>query len=178
MNIDITVYLDGFHGDTSRTFAIGNVDRKGAHLLKTSQEALRVGIAACGPGKPFRAIGHAIHSFIHGSTKPESTGSYNTRPQCDDVVYPICSAFTGHGIGSKFHMRPWIIHTKNEEPEVMVPGDCFTIEPIILQTSREDETSIWLWNDGWTASTDNGARGAVFEHTVLITEDGVDILTG
>lgn len=170
VNLDITAYLDGFHGDTSRTVTVGQVDDKGLHLLKTAQEALKLGISVCRPGVPYRGIGAAIHSFIYGSaTTP--------RPQCDDVVYTICNAFSGHGIGRAFHTRPYIVHSYNEEPGIMEPGDCFTIEPIILQTGVGERPRIWIWPDNWTASTDNGARGAVFEHTVMITNDGADVLT-
>ncbi|KAG8825226.1 hypothetical protein FRC18_010354 [Serendipita sp. 400] len=181
INIDVTVYLDGYHGDTSRSFAIGNVDEKGKHLLATAYEARRIGIDVCGPNRHYRNIGKAIHDFIHGSYPSSISSAQQSnrkqRPCIEDIEYTICNAFSGHGIGREFHTRPWIFHSKNDEPEVMEPGDCFTIEPIVLQTGIGRETPIWIWADGWTASTENGARGAVFEHTIIITKDGVDILT-
>ncbi|PVF96545.1 Creatinase/aminopeptidase [Serendipita vermifera] len=187
INVDVTVFLDGYHGDTSRTFAVGDVDAKGQHLLSTAYQALQVGISACGPGKPIKGIGNAIQRFISsGRVDPQSqvlplAGQVpfqtESRPQHDGIVYNICSAFSGHGIGSQFHTQPWIYHSSNDEPGIMEPGDSFTIEPIILQSNLDEPTQVWIWGDDWTTSTENGARGAVFEHTVMITPNGVDILT-
>ncbi|EIN11026.1 Creatinase/aminopeptidase [Punctularia strigosozonata HHB-11173 SS5] len=164
INIDITVYKNGMHGDTSRTFLVGDVDDKGRNLVKTSLDALHAGISVCGPHVPYKAIGRAI----------------------DDVArrrgYSISQMFTGHGIGSVFHRPPWIHHTVNEEPGVMLPGQCFTIEPCLIQGTN---TEAFMWPDGWTTSTlansprnhQNCARSAQFEHMVLITETGADVLT-
>ncbi|KAF7432649.1 hypothetical protein PC9H_004591 [Pleurotus ostreatus] len=156
INIDITVYLDGFHGDTSQTFLVGEVDAKGRELVDLTNKALHHGIAACGPGMRFRDIGQAIRESIKGF----------------DVS--ISPQFTGHGIGSVFHHPPWIIHDINDEPGVMAPGHCFTIEPALIQGSKP---TAWIFPDGWTASTENCARSAQAEHMVLITPDGVDVLT-
>ncbi|KAI9447868.1 methionyl aminopeptidase [Lactarius indigo] len=149
VNIDITVYLDGYHGDTSRTFLVGNVDEAGKELVVTTGEALDVGIAVCGPGKPFKSIGQAIHDFA------------------DRRGYSVSSQFTGHGIGEVFHRSPWILHHRNEEPGTMMPGHCFTIEPCLIQGSNPRG---WIFPDGWTASTEK-------EHMVLITEDGAEVIT-
>ncbi|KAF9235584.1 methionine aminopeptidase [Melanogaster broomeanus] len=158
INIDITVYLNGYHGDTSQTFLVGNVDQQGRDLVEMTNAALEVGINACGPGRPFKAIGQAIHEFIH------------------DTSYSVCTAFAGHGIGRAFHRPPWIYHSLNEEPGVMLPGHCFTIEPCVVQGSNP---RIWIFPDGWTASTEASIqdRDAQAEHMILITETGVDVVT-
>ncbi|KAJ7146328.1 methionyl aminopeptidase [Mycena epipterygia] len=156
INIDITVYLDGYHGDTSQTFLVGNVDAPGTELVKVTNEALEVGIAACGPGRPFRDIGKAIHNLIR------------------DTSFSISPQFTGHGIGTAFHRKPWIIHNLNDEPEIMRPGHCFTIEPCIIQGKTP---TCWIFPDGWTASTEDCARSAQAEHMILITENGAEVLT-
>ncbi|KAI0268082.1 methionyl aminopeptidase [Gloeopeniophorella convolvens] len=156
VNIDITVYLDGYHGDTSSTFLVGNVDDTGKDLVAVTNEALDIGIAECGPGRPFKSIGKAIHDFA------------------DKRGYSISSDFTGHGIGQVFHRSPWILHHRNDEPGVMLPGHCFTIEPCLIQGSNPRS---WIFPDGWTASTENCARSAQKEHMILITEHGADVIT-
>ncbi|EMD40351.1 hypothetical protein CERSUDRAFT_45112 [Gelatoporia subvermispora B] len=156
INIDITVFKDGFHGDTSRTFLVGNVDDMGRELIQVTEDALELAIAECGPGRPFKNIGRAIHNFLR------------------DKDYSVSPQFTGHGIGDVFHRPPWILHHLNEEPGVMQPGHCFTIEPAIVQGTNP---KAWIWPDGWTASTLNCSRSAQAEHMILITETGADILT-
>jgi len=156
VNIDITVFLDGYHGDTSKTFLVGDVDDQGRDLVNTSLDAVESGIRACGPGRPFKGIGKAIYELA-------LSRGFSVSPQ-----------FSGHGIGKVFHRPPWILHDLNEEPGVMLPGHCFTIEPCIIQGS---DARGWLFPDGWTTSTENCARSAQEEHMVLITETGVDVLT-
>jgi len=156
LNIDVTVYLNGYHGDTSRTFLVGDVDEEGRDLIGVTSEALEAGIAVCGPGKPFKAIGKAIHDFA------------------DKRGYSVSSQFTGHGIGEVFHRAPWILHHRNEEPGIMLPGHCFTIEPCLIQGSNPRG---WIFPDGWTASTENCARSAQKEHMVLITEHAAEVIT-
>ncbi|KAM6496439.1 methionine aminopeptidase [Amanita muscaria] len=160
INIDITVYLNGYHGDTSETFLVGNVDEMGKSLVASSLLALHAGISTCAPGRPFKSIGQAIHDLVHRSS--------------EDHTYSINTQLTGHGIGTDFHKQPWIVHDINEEPDIMVPGDCFTIEPSIVQGSNPRG---WIFPDGWTMSTENCARSAQAEHTVLITDTGADVLT-
>ncbi|KAK0207102.1 methionyl aminopeptidase [Desarmillaria ectypa] len=162
INIDITVYLDEYHGDTSETFLVGDVDAEGRVLCAVTSGALKAGIAACGPGKPFKGIGQAIHYYVAGS-----------RSQLG-MDFCISQQFTGHGIGTAFHTKPWIFHSYNEEPGIMKPGHCFTIEPSIIQGT---DPKGWLFPDGWTTSTENCARSAQAEHMILITESGADILT-
>ncbi|KAI9513227.1 methionyl aminopeptidase [Russula earlei] len=156
VNVDITVFLDGFHGDTSRTFLVGDVDELGRALVSATDEALDAGIAVCGPGKPLRSIGNAIHAVA------------------DKRGYSVSSQFSGHGIGEVFHRSPWILHHRNEEPGVMLPGHCFTIEPCLIQGFNPRS---WIFPDGWTASTENCARSAQKEHMVLITEHGAEVIT-
>ncbi|KAM6488857.1 methionine aminopeptidase [Amanita muscaria] len=165
INIDITVYLNGYHGDTSETFLVGNVDAKGKSLVATSLLALHAGISICAPGRPFKSIGQAIHDSVHQSSVNVSA---------EEDIYSINTQLTGHGIGTDFHKQPWIVHDINEEPGIMVPGDCFTIEPSIVQGSNPRG---WIFPDGWTMSTENCARSAQAEHTVLITDTGADVLT-
>ncbi|KAI0658629.1 peptidase M24, structural domain-containing protein [Cubamyces menziesii] len=156
VNVDITVHLDGFHGDTSRTFLVGDVDDKGRELVQLTDAALEAGISVCGPGRPFKSIGRAIHELLRGK-------DYCVSPQ-----------FSGHGIGREFHRQPWIFHHLNDEPGEMRPGDCFTIEPAIIQGT---DPHGWTFPDGWTVSTENCARAAQAEHMVYITENGAEVLT-
>ncbi|KAF9226912.1 methionyl aminopeptidase [Gyrodon lividus] len=156
INIDITVYLNGYHGDTSRMFLIGDVDQQGRDLIEMTNAALETGISVCGPGRPFKAIGKAIHDLVRHTS------------------YSVCTAFAGHGIGQVFHRPPWIYHSLNEEPGIMLPGHCFTIEPCIVQGSNP---RVWIFPDGWTASTENCARSAQAEHMILVTETGAEVLT-
>jgi len=156
VNIDITLFLNGYHGDTSQTFLVGEVDEQGKKLVQITNEALERAITACGPGRPFKEIGKAIHELLLHKN------------------YSVSSQFTGHGIGTVFHCAPWILHQLNDEPGVMEPGHCFTIEPAVVQGA---DPRGWIFPDGWTASTQNCARSAQAEHMVLITESGVDVLT-
>ncbi|KAJ7361129.1 methionyl aminopeptidase [Mycena albidolilacea] len=154
--IDITVYLDGYHGDTAQTFLVGTVDEPGKELVKVTNAALDAGIGACGPGRPFSEIGRAIHDIIR------------------DTSFCVSPHFTGHGIGTTFHRKPWVIHDLNDEPEIMRPGHCFTIEPCIIEGKTP---TCWVFPDGWTASTEDCARSAQAEHMVLITDSGYEVLT-
>lgn len=156
INVDLTIYLDGWHGDTSRTFLLPDVDKPGRDLVAGTEEAVELAIRQCGPGRPYNAIGKTIQDFAerHG--------------------FSVNTQFGGHGIGRHFHMPPWIQHHRNSDLGEMKPGDCFTIEPPLVQGSKSRGI---LWDDGWTMSTESGARSAQFEHQVLVTHDGVDVLT-
>ncbi|KIM38727.1 hypothetical protein M413DRAFT_447677 [Hebeloma cylindrosporum] len=156
VNIDVTLYLNGYHGDTSQTFLVGDVDAPGRDLVEITNHALERAIAVCGPGVPFKRIGNAISQVLMGKE------------------YVVSSQFTGHGIGKVFHCSPWILHHLNDEPGIMEPGHCFTIEPAIIQGSNPRG---WIFPDGWAASTENCARSAQAEHMILITENGADVLT-
>ncbi|KAI9279633.1 peptidase M24, structural domain-containing protein [Sporodiniella umbellata] len=157
INVDVTVYLNGYHGDTSATFLVGdNVDEKGKALVQCTKESMDMAIRACGPNVPYKEIGRIIsqHADKHG--------------------YSVSDELSGHGIGKEFHCHPLIFHHANEEEGVMTPGTIFTIEPMLCQGTA----SGIMWPDQWTISTIDGGRSAQFEHTILITEDGVEILTG
>ncbi|KAL5279062.1 METAP1D family protein [Megaselia abdita] len=156
INIDITVFLNGYHGDCSKTYLVGNVDERGRHLVKSNEECLNKAIGLCGPGVPLNLIGGFCESFAK---------------LCKLKVIP---AFIGHGIGSYFHGPPEILHFKNNYPGIMQQGMTFTIEPIFTTGESEE---IEIQEDGWTAMTVDGARTSQFEHTILITEDGYEILT-
>ena len=156
VNLDITIYLDGMHGDCSATFAVGEVDEASRRLMRVTQECLELGIAAVRPGRPLSDIGKAIerHASAHG--------------------YGVVRAFCGHGIGEDFHMDPQVLHYY--EPRARQPieeGMVFTIEPM-LTTGKPDHD---VWPDGWTAVTVDGGRAAQFEHTLLVRRDGAEILT-
>ncbi|KAI8360354.1 peptidase M24, structural domain-containing protein [Mortierella sp. GBAus27b] len=156
INIDITVYLDGYHGDTSATFLVGNVDQAGRDLVERTKEALDAAIAVCGPGVPLKRIGKTIQDIADG------------------YHYTISEQFSGHGIGKEFHCLPLIYHHDNEEEGNMERGMIFTIEPMFCQGSAMGVQ----WPDKWTVATADGGRSAQFEHTILITEDGAERLTG
>ncbi|KAI8876420.1 methionyl aminopeptidase-like protein [Backusella circina FSU 941] len=155
INIDITVYLDGYHGDTSATFMVGEVDERGKALVECTKETLDKAIAISGPNVPLKEVGRVICDIA------EKNG------------YSVSDELSGHGIGKEFHCLPLVYHHRNEEEGVMTVGSTFTIEPILCQGSA---TGI-MWPDQWTISTVDGGRSAQFEHTLLVTEDGVDILT-
>ncbi|KAI8054531.1 peptidase M24, structural domain-containing protein [Syncephalis plumigaleata] len=155
INVDVTVYRQGYHGDTSATFLVGQVDAQGQALVNTTREAMEAAINVCGPGVPLREIGRTICDLA------ESRG------------FRVSNELSGHGIGRLFHTLPLIFHHRNDEPGTMQPGMTFTIEPVICQGSAQSR----LWPDGWTLVTKDGGRSAQFEHTILITEDGYEILT-
>ncbi|MFZ5467933.1 MAG: type I methionyl aminopeptidase [Myxococcota bacterium] len=156
VNLDVTIYLDGMHGDCSATFAVGAVDADSQRLMRVTQECLQLGIEAVKPGRPLRAIGAAIEAHA------KKTGM--------GVVREFC----GHGIGEVFHADPQICHY--DDPDATQPmeeGMLFTIEPMITLGSPE----LQLWDDGWTVVTADGRRSAQYEHTVLVTREGAELLT-
>ena len=156
VNIDISVYLGGYHGDLNETLLVGSVDEAGKALVRGSWECLAAAIAMCKPGVRFRDIGDVI-------TAKASRGNLS-------VVRTYC----GHGIGELFHCAPNIPHyANNKAAGTMKPGMVFTIEPMINLGSWKDVT----WPDGWTSVTVDGKRSAQFEHTLLITDTGVEVLT-
>lgn len=155
VNIDVTVFFNGYHGDCSKTFLVGNVDAKGRFLVESTEECVYKAIELCRPGQPFKAIGQFIERFAH-----------------ERKLEPI-PAYIGHGIGSYFHGPPEIYHFDNDLPGKMEPNITFTIEPILSLGGPE----IDIEDDGWTSMTVDGALTAQFEHTILITENGSEILT-
>lgn len=155
INIDVTVYLDGYHGDTSETFLIGGVDEAGRRLVETARRCRDEAIAACKPGAKLCVIGNTISEIAQASG------------------FQVCPYFIGHGIGSHFHCHPEIWHHANDNDMTMEEGMSFTIEPIVMEGSVDFK----ILGDKWTAVSADDKRSAQFEHTVVITCDGVDILT-
>lgn len=160
MNIDVTIYHDGVHGDCSETVFVGGVeacDPKVRDLVVTTYEAWQAAIDACKPGVKYNELGGIIEDII----KPKG--------------YSSVREFCGHGIGRVFHAAPNVLHYRNAQKlGTMAPGHCFTIEPMICMGSAKPVN----WPDKWTAATADGKHTAQFEHTLLITEDGVNALTG
>ena len=156
VNIDVTVFVDGVHGDTNATYPVGRVDPESARLVEETRTCLERGIGAVRPGRPVSDIGRAIESHAH------SCG------------FGVVRAFVGHGIGTVFHNGLVIPHFYDPTADtVMEPGMTFTIEPMITAGAWQHR----MWEDGWTAVTADGRRTAQFEHTILVTDDGAEILT-
>ncbi|XP_038684200.1 methionine aminopeptidase 1A-like [Tripterygium wilfordii] len=156
VNVDVTVYYKGVHGDLNETYFVGNVDEESRRLVQCTFECLDKAISIVKPGVRFREIGEVInrHALMSGFS----------------VVKSIC----GHGIGELFHCAPNIPHYgRNKAVGVMKAGQTFTIEPMINAGVWRDR----MWADGWTAVTADGKRSAQFEHTLLVTETGVEVLT-
>jgi methionyl aminopeptidase len=156
VNLDVTVYLDGVHGDTNATFGVGNVDTESQRLVAVTKECLERGVDAVVPGRPVSDIGRAIQRHA------------------EDAGFGVVRNYCGHGIGEVFHSGPQIPHYfEPSATTVMEPGMTFTIEPMITVGNWRHV----MWDDGWTAVTADGRRTAQFEHTVLVTESGADVLT-
>ena len=157
LNIDITAYIDGFHGDSNQTFLVGDVKPEVAELVERTREALARGIAVVAPGRSVNLIGRAIESYAK---------RFN---------YGVVRDFTGHGIGEAFHSGLIIPHYDSapKYSDEMQVGMVFTIEPMLtLGTYQWD-----MWADGWTVVTKDKSITAQFEHTLVVTETGADILT-
>ena len=157
LNIDVTTILDGYFGDTSRMFTVGPVSEAARHLMQITKECLDLGIEQCQPGNKTGQIGHAItgHAMSAG--------------------YSVVHEFCGHGVGLQFHEDPEINHkSKPTKGVVMRPGMIFTIEPMINQGKARTKTDK---RDGWTARTIDHKLSAQYEHTILITETGHEVLT-
>jgi methionyl aminopeptidase len=156
VNIDITAYLNGVHGDTDATYLVGEVDDESRLLVERTREAMLRGVGAVAPGRALNAIGRVIESYARR------------------FRYGVVRDFTGHGIGTAFHSGLVVPHYDDPAATtVLEPGMTFTIEPMLNLGSHE-----WrMWDDGWTVVTLDGSRSAQFEHTVLVTDTGVEILT-
>jgi methionyl aminopeptidase len=156
VNLDVTIFLDGMHGDCSATFLVGEVDDAGKKLVEVTRECLRLGIEAVKPGVQLREIGLAIE------------------PYAVKNGYGVVRAYAGHGIGEVFHTPLQVPHyDEPEAKEILEPGMVFTIEPMI----SEGTWDIRHWRDGWTVVTADGKRSAQFEHTIVVTGTGAEILT-
>jgi methionyl aminopeptidase len=156
VNVDVTAYLDGVHGDTNQTFCVGAVSDEVRQLVERTREATMRGIKAVAPGRPLNVIGRVIEAYAKR------------------FGYGVVRDFGGHGIGESFHSGLFVPHYDNPElAVVMEPGMTFTIEPMItLGTYRHD-----MWDDGWTVLTRDRRWTAQFEHMVAVTESGFEILT-
>lgn len=157
LNIDITVIKDGYHGDTSRMYTVGEVSNKAKALIKTTYEGMMAGINAVKSGAYLYDIGTAIERVVgpHG--------------------YGIVKDYCGHGLGRVFHEDPMVLHYANREfANVRLRNNLtFTVEPMVNVGNHRTE----LQNDGWTVLTADRSLSAQFEHTIAVTEDGVEILT-
>lgn len=162
INVDVTSYKGGFHGDSSRMYLVGgekSCSKEALTLVRVTKEALLVGVNEVAPGKRFGDIGAAIQEFI------ASTG----------LNYGIVREYTGHGLGRDFHEPPQVLHFgRRGSGETMKVGMTFTIEPMLNIGSPEVKLS---QEDGWTVTTKDGSLSAQWEHTVLVTPTGYEILT-
>ena len=156
LNIDITVIKDDYHGDTSKMFCVGEVTPFAKRLIKVTQEAMNLAIKQVKPGARLGDIGHAIQKHAESNR------------------YSVVREFCGHGIGRQFHEEPQVLHYgKAGTGETLVEGMIFTIEPMINIGKRDSK----ILADGWTAVTKDHSLSAQFEHTILVTADGYEILT-
>jgi methionyl aminopeptidase len=156
VNVDITAFIGGVHGDTNATFLAGAVDEESRLLVERTREAMMRGIRAVAPGRPLNAIGRVIESYARR------------------FGYGVVRDFTGHGIGTTFHSGLVVPHFDDPDVKlIMEPGMTFTIEPMLTLGTIDYD----IWPDGWTAVTKDRKRTAQFEHTLLVTVDGYEILT-
>jgi len=157
VNLDVTTYIGGVHGDTNATFFVGDVDAESRALVNVTEECMWHGIEAVRPGRPLSDIGRAIETHAKKHR------------------YGVVRAFIGHSIGELFHGDIQVLHYYDERANmIMRPGMTFTIEPMITLGTWQHKM---IFDDDWTAVTADGKRTAQFEHTILVTDDGVDVLT-
>ncbi len=156
LNVDVTAYLNGVHGDTNQTFCVGDVSEEARLLVDRTREATMRGIRAVAPGRPLNAVGRVIEAYAKR------------------FGYGVVRDFGGHGIGETFHSGLFVPHY--DQPNlnvVMEPGMTFTVEPMITLGTHQHE----MWRDGWTVVTKDRKWTAQFEHTVAVTDTGYEILT-
>ena len=156
LNIDVTVVLDGWHGDSSRMYAAGQASTKAQKLMEVTHQAMMLGVAAVKPGGTLGDLGHAIQVYVEANR------------------FSVVRDFCGHGIGRRFHEAPNILHFgRPGEGPVLRPGMFFTIEPMVNAGRPE----VKVLDDGWTAVTRDRSLSAQFEHMVGVTEDGCEVFT-
>ena len=156
VNIDVTAFVNGVHGDTNATFLAGDVDEESRLLVERTREATQRAIRAVRPGRELNVVGRVIESYARR------------------FGYGVVRDFTGHGIGRSFHSGLVVLHYDAPDvTTVLEPGMTFTIEPMITLGSVDYD----IWDDGWTVVTKDRSRTAQFEHTVLVTADGAEVLT-
>ncbi|MCF6476668.1 type I methionyl aminopeptidase [Nonomuraea sp. MG754425] len=156
VNVDITAYIGGVHGDTDATFLAGDVDEESRLLVERTREAMMRAIRAVAPGRQLNVVGRVIEAYAKR------------------FGYGVVRDFTGHGIGTSFHSGLMVPHYDDPSLRVeLVAGMTFTIEPMLTLGTIEYE----IWPDKWTAVTKDGKRTAQFEHTIVVTDTGSEILT-
>ncbi len=156
INVDITVIKDGYHGDTSKMFSVGKTSIQAERLSKISYECLKLGIKKVKPGAHLGDIGHTIQQYAESHS------------------YSVVREYCGHGIGLKFHEDPQVLHYGQANTGILLePGMIFTIEPMINAGKRH----VKLMKDGWTVLTKDRSLSAQWEHTILVTEEGYEVLT-
>ena len=156
VNVDVTSIIDGWHGDTSKTFFVGDPGIKARKITEVAQRALDIGISMVRPGATLGDIGHAIQTYVEAE-------------KCS-VVREYC----GHGIGRRFHEEPQVLHFGHAGSGLeLTPGMVFTIEPMINAGKKD----IKQLGDGWTVVTKDHSLSAQYEHTLLVTETGYEVLT-
>ena len=156
LNIDVTVIKDGYHGDSSYMFLLGKPSVQATRLVRTAYQAMRIGIATVKPGRKLGDVGHAIQQFA------------------EKERYSVVREYCGHGIGRNFHEEPQVLHYGKPDTGLeLLPGMVFTIEPMINAGKRH----VNLLPDGWTVVTRDHSLSAQWEHTILVTDTGHEILT-
>lgn len=155
VNVDVTLYMNGFHADTARTWICGRGDDSAERLVSSTREALEAAVSTVRAGAAFNAIGTAVSDIA------EREG------------FGVVKDLVGHGIGEFFHGVPQVYHCRTNDKRKMQEGTTFTIEPVLTEGSPE-----WItWDDGWTNATRDGGRTAQFEHTLVVTANGCEVLT-
>lgn len=157
INIDVTVIKDGLHGDTSRMYLVGNVPTLARRLVDVTREAMFRGIRAVRPGASLRAVGRAIQQYVESER------------------FSVVREYCGHGIGRVYHDDPQVLHydSPDQDKVQLAAGMTFTVEPMVNAGARHTR----LLPDGWTVVTKDRSLSAQWEHTVLVTDDGVELLT-
>ncbi len=156
INIDVTCYLNGYHGDTSKTYAVGKISSAAKKLMDVTYRCLEEGVAAASPGNYFGDIGRAIQDLA------------------DEYDYGVVRQFCGHGIGRAFHEDPMVLHYRTSGRGTKITeGMVFTVEPMI----NEGSDDVYVAEDGWTVFTKDGKLSAQYEHTLAMTRNGPEVLT-
>ncbi len=156
INVDVTCILNGYFGDSCRMYPVGNISQNAQNLINTTKECLDEAIKSLSPFCPLNRVGDAIQNIA------------------DKAGYSVVDMFGGHGIGNAFHEEPFVYHNKLRDKQMIcAPGMVFTIEPMINEGTHKAK----ILKDNWTAVTADGRLSAQWEHTVLITEDGVEVMT-
>lgn len=158
LNVDVTSIVDGWHGDSSETFMVGQVSDEARKLVQCTHDCLWKAIRALSPGCRVSVIGDAITDYAHAQG------------------YGVVEEYVGHGLGRKFHQPPTVPHVATDESRrtKILPGTCFTVEPMINAGTKD---TLQSRRDGWTVRTKDGKLSAQFEHTILMTETGPEVLT-